>query len=50
MNKLSEPYNKGDRWFIKTANGWEIEFVSYEEAWEFYRVWGIEEIGGENDI
>lgn len=34
---MSEPYNKGDLWYIKLDTGYEIEFVSYEEAWEYYR-------------
>lgn len=33
---MSKPYSKGNRWFIKLANGYEMEFVSYEEAWEYY--------------
>lgn len=33
---MSKPYNKGDRWFIKLNNGWEMQFVSFEEAWEYY--------------
>lgn len=37
INKLSEPYNKGNDWYIKMADGWEMRFVSYEEAWEYYR-------------
>lgn len=33
---MSEPYRKGDRWYIKLANGYEMEFVSSEEAWAYY--------------
>ena len=33
---LSKPYRKGCVWYIKLISGYEIEFVSYEEAWEFY--------------
>lgn len=33
---MSEPYRKGDRWYIKLNNGYEIEFVSNKEAWEWY--------------
>lgn len=33
---MSEPYNKGELWYVKLDDGYEIEFVSYEEAWEYY--------------
>lgn len=33
---MSEPYKKGDRWYIKLESGWEMECVSYGEAWEYY--------------
>lgn len=34
---MSEPYRKGDRWYIKRrSDGYEMEFVSSEEAWEYY--------------
>lgn len=33
---MNEPYSKGDRWYVQTEDGYEIEFVSYEEAWEYY--------------
>lgn len=33
---MSKPYNKGSSWYIKLDNGYELEFVSYEEAWEYY--------------
>ena len=33
---MSKPYNKGSFWYIKLDNGYELEFVSYEEAWEYY--------------
>ena len=33
---MSNPYRKGNRWYIKLDNGYEMEFVSYEEAWEYY--------------
>lgn len=36
MNKMSKPYNKGDKWYIKLSDGYEIEFTSYSEAWEYY--------------
>lgn len=32
---MSKPYRKGDWWYIK-LNGYEIKFVSYEEAHEYY--------------
>lgn len=35
---MTKPYNKGDRWFIRLDNGWEIEFVSFKEAWEYYEI------------
>lgn len=37
---MSEPYNDGNRWFVELWNGYELEFPSYEEAWEYYE--GIE--------
>ena len=40
---MSKPYNKGERWYIKLANDWEMEFVSYEEAWE----WSLEDMEAE---
>lgn len=33
---MSKPYLKGDRWYIKLDDGFEIEFASYEEAWKYY--------------
>lgn len=33
---MSTPYNVGDRWFIELADGSEIEFVSSEDAWDYY--------------
>ena len=33
---MSKPYRKGDRWYIKLRDGYEIKFVSFEEAWEYY--------------
>jgi hypothetical protein len=36
VNKLSRPYAKGDRWYIKLDSGYEIEFNSYEEAWDYH--------------
>ena len=33
---MSTPYRKGNRWYIKLDNDYEMEFVSYEEAWEYY--------------
>ena len=33
---MSKPYNKGDMWYIKLDDGYEMEFTSYEEAWEYY--------------
>lgn len=33
---MSKPYRKGNTWFIKLDNGYEMQFVSYEEAWEWY--------------
>ena len=33
---MSKPYNKGNKWYIKRNDGYEIEFPSYEEAWEYY--------------
>lgn len=33
---MSKPYRKGNDWYIKLDNGYEIKFVSYEEAWEYY--------------
>lgn len=33
---MGKPYNKGSKWYVRTKSGYEIEFVSYEEAWEFY--------------
>lgn len=33
---MSRPYVKGDRWYIKLDSGYEIEFNSYEEAWDYY--------------
>ena len=33
---MSKPYLKGNKWYIKLVGGYEVEFASYEEAWEFY--------------
>ena len=33
---MSKPYRKGNVWYIKLENGYEMEFVSFEEAWEYY--------------
>lgn len=33
---MSKPYNKGNRWYIELSDGYEMEFASYEEAWEYY--------------
>lgn len=33
---MSKPYCKGNEWYVKLSNGYEIKFVSYEEAWEYY--------------
>lgn len=33
---MSKPYQKGDIWYIRLSNGYEMEFVSYKEAWEYY--------------
>lgn len=33
---MTKPYNKGEIWYIKLKNGWETEFTSYDEAWEYY--------------
>lgn len=33
---MSTPYSKGDKWYIRLDDGWEMEFVSYEEAWCYY--------------
>lgn len=34
---MSTPYLKGNRWYIKLNSGYEMEFVSYEEAWCYYK-------------
>ena len=34
--KMSQPYRKGHRWYIELSDGYEMEFVSNEEAWEYY--------------
>ena len=34
---LSLPYSKGQYWYIKFSNGYEMQFVTYEEAWDFYK-------------
>ena len=34
---MSEPYCKGNTWYIKLDNGYEMEFMSNSEAWEYYR-------------
>ena len=33
---MSKPYRKGDWWYIKLKDGYEIKFVSFEEAWEYH--------------
>ena len=33
---MSQPYRKGNYWYIKLANGYEIQFVNDKEAWEYY--------------
>lgn len=33
---MSEPYQKGYIWYIKLKSGYEMEFTSYKEAWEYY--------------
>ena len=33
---MSRPYHKGDRWYVKLESGYEMEFESYEEAWDYY--------------
>lgn len=33
---MSRPYAKGGDWYVKLENGYEMRFVSYEEAWEYY--------------
>lgn len=33
---MSRPYAKGDHWYIKLDSGHELEFNSYEEAWDYY--------------
>lgn len=33
---MSNPYRKGNSWYIRLDNGYEMEFTSYEEAWEYY--------------
>lgn len=33
---MSRPYCKGDKWYIKLNDGYEMEFASYEEAWEYH--------------
>lgn len=33
---MSKPYRKGNWWYIKLDDDYEIKFVSYEEAWEYY--------------
>lgn len=34
---LSLPYSKGQYWYIKLSNGYEMQFVTYTEAWDFYK-------------
>lgn len=33
---MSQPYRKGNSWYIRLDNRYEMEFPSYEEAWEYY--------------
>ena len=33
---MTEPYRKGNEWYIRLDNGYEMRFVSFEEAWEYY--------------
>ena len=33
---MSQPYRKGNSWYIRLDNGYEMEFINYEEAWEYY--------------
>lgn len=33
---MSTPYSKGNRWYVMRDDGYEMEFVSYEEAWAYY--------------
>lgn len=33
---MSKPYRKGNEWYIKLDDGYEMEFVSDREAWEYY--------------
>lgn len=33
---MSQPYRKGNSWYIQLDSGYEMEFPSYEEAWEYY--------------
>lgn len=33
---MTEPYRKGNDWYIKLNNNYEMRFVSFEEAWEYY--------------
>ena len=36
MAKMSKPYYKGKRWYIKLPDGYEMEFPNDEEAWKYY--------------
>lgn len=33
---MSRPYPKGDYWYIKFSNGYEMQFLTYSEAWDYY--------------
>ena len=35
--QMTRPYRKGNEWYVKLDNDYEIKFVSYEEAWEYYK-------------
>lgn len=35
--QMTRPYRKGNEWYVKLNNDYEIKFVSYEEAWEYYK-------------
>lgn len=34
---MSKPYRKGEIWYVKLNDGYEMEFTTYNEAWEYYR-------------
>ena len=34
---MTRPYRKGNEWYVKLDSDYEIKFVSYEEAWEYYK-------------